>query len=248
MTNTDTHRANRPTHDQIEMIKKVYAKLKPIFRTRRQTASQIATLYAKNISIVKRDVDANIEVEESCGMAYNFAHRLITFIKNQHSPERPLVLDVGAGICRYSEIFLDADMRYVALDCAHKHLVYGQKNYSKDTPFPAVVGSYHGLPFADSSVDAVWCGYSFGYCPISAANDVIRELARITKKNGIVMIVNPSIECTFEHIVSDGTHAGCRYTYWKTSDLTDIITHCGLKIIFEYEDVIGTSSVIAFEV
>ncbi|WP_309081195.1 demethylmenaquinone methyltransferase [Zhihengliuella sp.] len=98
------------------------------------------------------------------------------------------VLDLAAGTGTSSEPYADAGIRVVACDFSLGMLEVGKRR-RPDIDF--VAGDATSLPFADGTFDAVTI--SFGLRNVSDPHLALREMVRVTKPGGRVVV------CEFSH-------------------------------------------------
>ncbi|GAA3699522.1 demethylmenaquinone methyltransferase [Zhihengliuella alba] len=98
------------------------------------------------------------------------------------------VLDLAAGTGTSSEPYADAGIRVVACDFSLGMLEVGKRR-RPDIDF--VAGDATALPFADDTFDAVTI--SFGLRNVSDPHQALREMLRVTKPGGRVVV------CEFSH-------------------------------------------------
>ena len=111
-----------------------------------------------------------------------------------------LVLDAGCGTGLVTLALYNAGYRpkkTVALDLSFKSLEVAREQFERDREVQdrhveAVQGNLLSLPFPDENFDAVLTCGALEYVPLDAG---LQELARVTKKGGIVVLipVRPSI-------------------------------------------------------
>lgn len=85
------------------------------------------------------------------------------------------VVDVAAGTGRWAAYCRAQGGRTVAADFCAEMLNLA--------PPPAVLADLHQLPFPNACVDLVICAFALGYAP-----GCLSELARITRKRGVVIV------------------------------------------------------------
>ena len=95
-------------------------------------------------------------------------------------PDNSKVLDVPAGMGRFTELILESGHRPISVDLnfgriAEAHLRLNQ-------PLPAIQGDVTRLPFADQSVDAVVCFRLLHHLTPEMISKVLRELRRVAPR------------------------------------------------------------------
>jgi demethylmenaquinone methyltransferase / 2-methoxy-6-polyprenyl-1,4-benzoquinol methylase len=111
--------------------------------------------------------------------------------------EGQLVLDLAAGTGTSSRSFTTAGARCIACDFSLGMLTVGARK-----PHPAVrfvAGNALDLPFRDAAFDAVTI--SFGLRNVSDPGQALRELLRVTRPGGRLVI------CEFSHLPVHGLNA-----------------------------------------
>jgi malonyl-CoA O-methyltransferase len=85
------------------------------------------------------------------------------------------VIDAGSGTGRWATHCAKQGARVIAVDFSPEMLMRG--------PRPAVLGDIRKLPFRNSTADVTICSFALGYAP-----GCLRELSRITRPGGIVLV------------------------------------------------------------
>lgn len=93
-------------------------------------------------------------------------------------PAGSLVLDAGAGDCRYGELF--ADHRYESADLCTVDKPYGELTYTCDLA---------AIPVDDGRFDAVVCTQVLEHVP--EPETILRELSRVLKPGGLLFLTVP---------------------------------------------------------
>lgn len=75
-----------------------------------------------------------------------------------------------------------------------------------------VCGDIEYLPFKDESVDSFFSFHSLYYLPFDAQENLFRELYRVLKKNGNLLLIEPNGECLLRWRVRPAT----TYDFWRT--------------------------------
>lgn len=98
------------------------------------------------------------------------------------------VLDFGCGNGRLLELFSDKKIDYSGLDISEKLIDIAREKYS-DVNFFKISSLQTTLPFADDYFNTVYSIAVFHHFPsMKYREDVAKELYRVTKKNGHIVI------------------------------------------------------------
>jgi SAM-dependent methyltransferase len=115
------------------------------------------------------------------------------------------ILDVGAGLSPYRELFAHA--KYISCD-------WDQSGYEPQSP-PDIVAAADHLPVADGSFAAVLCTQVLEHVPEPGA--VVAEFHRILRAGGRVWLTAPLVWCLHEepHDYYRYTSHGLQYLFKK---------------------------------
>lgn len=100
------------------------------------------------------------------------------------------VLDVGCGTGFATEGLLKHTRDVVGLDQSVDQLEQAWEKLGKHDPVAFYLGDAERLPFKDESFDIVWSSGSIEYWP--APIKTLRELRRVTRPGGEVLVVGPN--------------------------------------------------------
>lgn len=106
-------------------------------------------------------------------------------------PMQGRVLDVGCGYGRLSMALIRErpDICLTGLDASLQYSrMYG------DVMGPAVCADMARLPFADAAFDGVMAITSLMYAPLGARGEVLREIARVMRPDGHLLLLDPGLE------------------------------------------------------
>jgi len=95
-------------------------------------------------------------------------------------PPGSTVLDVPAGMGRFTELILETGHRPLSIDLNFGRIADTRQRLAK--PMPAMQGDILHLPLADLSVDAVLCFRLFHHLTPEVAAQVLRELRRVAPR------------------------------------------------------------------
>jgi ubiquinone/menaquinone biosynthesis C-methylase UbiE len=145
------------------------------------------------------------------------------------------VLDVACGTGRFLGNLKDAFPRLPAwgLDLSGPYLAEARRHLARRGWVDFVEGNAEALPFADGTFDAVTCIYLFHELPQKARIRVARELARVTRPGGAVILVDslqtgdvPEFDGLLEFFPA-AFHEPYYRAYTRT-DLADLFAPAGL--------------------
>lgn len=109
----------------------------------------------------------------------------LSFIKD-YIKEKAAVLDVGCGNGRLLTLIDDKPIDYTGIDVSQKLISIAQKTYP-NKKFD--VGTIHSLPYKDNTFDTTISIAVLHHIPGQELRErSIKEIARVTKKGGIIII------------------------------------------------------------
>ena len=127
-----------------------------------------------------------------------------------------IMLDVGCGWGRYVHRFLEKGLQYCGIDHSPEMVSAAQA----DNPGEEFkVMSYRKIDVPDSSFDALWCCCTFSGEPKHNMPNVLVELRRVLKSDGVIMIVQPAVSESGEDWIEND--AG-RVLYHADYDLSEL--------------------------
>lgn len=135
----------------------------------------------------------------------------------QQIPPDNLVLDAGAGDCRYRPLF--TGRRYVGIDAAvGKRLQYGGLD---------VLGSLDTLPFRDEAFDCALCMNVLEH--VRRPEACLREIHRVLKPQGFVYVMVPLFARVHQapHDYFRYTSFGIRYLLERTGFAVEYVQPVG---------------------
>lgn len=131
----------------------------------------------------------------SLGMDYIWRKKAIKMITN--NPKE--ILDVATGTADFAlSAAKYTDANITGIDIAENMINIGKKKIKKKKLSERIklsIANSENLPFNDSSFDAITAG--FGVRNFENIEQGLYEMYRVTKKNGIVVILEPSTPSTF---------------------------------------------------
>jgi ubiquinone/menaquinone biosynthesis C-methylase UbiE len=102
-----------------------------------------------------------------------------------------LIADIGCGIGKWSMLLAQRNAYVVGLDLSRASLQKCRfrlfENNLKSRVFP-ILGNWYSLPLRDESFDGVTLNWVVSHIPYTKNEEVFREIARITKVNGWLVV------------------------------------------------------------
>ena len=145
-------------------------------------------------------------------------------------PARATVLDVGCGPGQLLTYFADAGLRPIGVDPSSQMLQLAQA-----TGCPVVGGDMTALPFANGSLDAVWCQASLLHVPEDLTGAVISDIARVLRNGGRLGLITavsdgPGQTGGMEEVdYAPGVHRW--FIYRDTRALLTAVTDAGFTVL-----------------
>jgi SAM-dependent methyltransferase len=126
----------------------------------------------------------------------DYSLKYIDFIKKFEAslPEGLNIIEVGCGTGQTLEVFSDKNTTN-GIDISRNAL-----KRSKGRCDNQILGDMFYIPFKDSSFDLVYNSGVIEHFPDPKNSDAVREMARITKKGGYVMIIVPNSCCIWYRV------------------------------------------------
>ncbi len=94
------------------------------------------------------------------------------------------VLDAGCGHGRDTNYFTENGLDTIGIDVAGGMLEYARENQKGEYLRMDV----RELEFEDNRFDGLWCNTVLLFFPIGEMRDVIKELSRVTKDDGVIFV------------------------------------------------------------
>lgn len=140
------------------------------------------------ITHYQKDAEEFDYFEKRCG-ATEHEERRVREIIIRHIPRNVnLILDVGCGSGWVAKEFLKKNIKVISLDISKKNPSIVKKLYQSQNHFPLVADSFK-LPFQSDSVDCAIASEIIEH--IIEPKEFLRELFRVVKKGGKVLISTP---------------------------------------------------------
>lgn len=154
----------------------------------RETYERIAIAgLRRTVSPEQPHYDANVEFVKQ---RFREGEELAGYFRSKFGDRNLRILDLGAGAGGVS-LALAADPRFVvtAADVVLNPDLAEARGVAASRAEQAIA-SAHELPFADGAFDAVLCLETIEHLPHASAS--AREMMRVTKSGGLVMITTPA--------------------------------------------------------
>jgi ubiquinone/menaquinone biosynthesis C-methylase UbiE len=176
------------------------------------------------------------------------------FIKLLKEIKAKRVLDLGAGTGRHTILLAQEDFQVYGIDIAEKALRLAKERLDKEN-LKANLRSgdiYKKLPYKDNFFDGVLSIAVLHHAKVSKIKSLIKELTRVMKKGGILMIEVP-LRKGYKHkyeelepgtlVPSDGTEKGIPHHLFKNkNELKSFFPNFEILDIYRSEDQIQTFS------
>lgn len=123
------------------------------------------------------------------------------------------ILDIGCGPGRNAIYLAKQGYILTAIDYSKFSLEILQKK-AGNLPIKVMLESVQNLPFEDNSFDAIICRHVLSYINQNNIDKVMKEMHRVTKKNGIVYIKVLSSQHVLSNKTSDTLPEGFSQVHW----------------------------------
>lgn len=113
-------------------------------------------------------------------------------------PRASTVLDVPAGMGRFTELILETGHHPLSIDLNFGRIADTRRRMGK--PVPAMQGDVLHLPLTDQSVDAVLCFRLFHHLPAEIIREVLRELRRVSPRAYVTFYSRHTLKFYKKHL------------------------------------------------
>lgn len=175
----------------------------------------------------------------------DYSLKYIEFIKKFESslPEKLNIIEVGCGTGQTLEVFSDKNIT-TGIDISRNAL-----KQSKGRCRHQILGDMFYIPFRDGSFDLVYNSGVIEHFPDPKNCDAVREMARITKKDGYVMIIVPNSYCIWYRAWKYLAYKMNNFEFGYEEDysvkrLTDLIKESSEDL--EIEEIFGLQAFLPF--
>lgn len=131
-----------------------------------------------------------------------------------------VILDIGSSDGTFTKIILDKSRadKVIGIDILKNCVSFARRRFSENKKLSFRVADAHRLPFKSKSFDAVFCLETLEH--VEEPDKVVSEMSRVLKNNGYVVVLVPSENFLFKHIVWPLWVMG-RGKIWKGTHLHD---------------------------
>ncbi len=151
-------------------------------------------------------------------------------------PTSPTILDVGCGDGRDTSFLGKKGADVVGLDLSKKMVDLARECYP-DCKF--VYGDIRYTPFSDNTFDCIWASASLIHFPKNKLKEVQKEIYRILKKEGILVL---SFKKGKGEGYDDEPYGSPRYfSYYTLQELKEYLTMFDIISHIEYPDTLMNS-------
>lgn len=125
---------------------------------------------------------------EESTVSHFFKRRQQTIMSLLKQLKRGKILDVGCGPGMMVEFCVREGYSYTGIDISPRMIELCRKKFIQLEAAEFLVGKLQALPFADASFDVLLCMGALEYVPIEEDGIAIKEMARIIKPGGVLII------------------------------------------------------------
>ena len=143
------------------------------------------------------------------------------------------VIDIGCGHGQEALLFLKAGFDYTGIDASRNMLREAKKIVSKGK---FVLMDFYNLKFPKESFDGFWAASSLLHVPKVRVSEVLGQIRRILKKNGIGFISLKERKNLDEGMIKDNQYGGSErfFAFYGLGEFERILLENGFEIIKKY--------------
>lgn len=158
-----------------------------------------------------------------------YAERII-----QHLGQSERLIDIGCGVGNHMSWFAERGAQTVGIDISMGMLSFARQ----ETDQPLSCMSMPSLGFANHTFGAAWCSASMLHLPKAVAPIALREIARVTKPGGLLMV---SVQVGEGEAWNGGYVDGVKrfFARYRAPEITELFQMCGFEILDQHETVDG---------
>ena len=146
---------------------------------------------------------------------------------HMHAPGKR-ILDVGCGWGRYVHRFLDLGFEYCGIDLSFE-MIRAAREINHGLPF--VQMSFRNLAFLDGHFDAIWCCCVLSCEPKKNIQNVLRELRRVLRPNGVLFVVLHDYHTSEEDTTLSGAEMERgHFSLWLPKEFEQELTTAGFVV------------------
>ena len=140
------------------------------------------------------------------------------------------IIDIGCGQGREALLFLNKGFDYLGIDASKSMLLEAEKKASKGK---FVLMDFYNLKFPKESFDGFWAAYSLLHVPKVRVSEVLGQIRRILKKNGIGFISLKERKNLDEGMIKDNQYGGSErfFAFYGLGEFERILLENGFEII-----------------
>lgn len=152
-----------------------------------------------------------------------------TFIKEFAKLSKGKILDIGSGPGRDAMLLKEKGLDVTCLDASQAMLKICKKRGLK-----TILSDFKTIPCEDNSCSGIWAYTSLLHVPKNEISEVIKEIKRVLKSDGILGL--GLIEGEGEiYKESAGVNMPRLFSYYQKSEIEEILKNHGFELVY-YED------------
>lgn len=148
------------------------------------------------------------------------------------------ILDIGSADGTFTKIIVDRSKakKVIGIDALKKSVSFSKKRFARSKAMTFRVADAHNLPFENNTFDAVYCLETLEH--VEDPIRVIKEMYRVLKDEGYVVVLVPSENWLFKFIVwplwtlgKGKIWRGTHLNHFSSNQVLDVIRKNGFEII-----------------
>lgn len=156
------------------------------------------------------------------------------------------ILDIGSADGTFTKIVLDKSKadKVVGIDVLETSVKYAKKRFARSRKMSFRVADAHNLPFRDKEFDGVICLETLEH--VEDPGLVVREMKRVLKEDGYILILVPAENWLFRFIVWPLWTLGpgkiwkdTHLSHFSSNQVLEVIEAQGLKIVENKKFLLG---------
>lgn len=152
-------------------------------------------------------------------------------------PQRTRLLDIACGTGRVLQQLATAhpELRYHGVDLSPFYVKSARRRLRHVAEMSLLVENAEHLPYVDGHFDVVTSVYLFHELPRNARRNVVREMFRVLRPGGLVVLedsAQPSDSPTIANVLAGfpAEYHEPFYQDYLTDDLADLLAECGFAV------------------
>jgi len=138
------------------------------------------------------------------------------------------VLDVGCGMGRDVEYFMEEKLDVIGIDLSKKMIDEAKKRVKKGK---FKVMDFTKMSFKDETFDGVWSMAAFFHIPHENMTEVLKEMNRVLKKNGVIYVAVKEGEGEKEVVTPKYKDQPRVFVLYKQIEMEEFLKETGFSII-----------------